>query len=38
MEKSTITLEKSTIDRIAKLGKKGDTYDRILKKVLEISN
>jgi len=35
MEKSTITLEKTTIGRIAKLGKKGDTYEKILKGILE---
>lgn len=32
---STISLKKETIMRIAILGKKGDTYDKIINKILE---
>ena len=32
---STISLKKETIMRIAILGKKGDTYDQIINKILE---
>jgi len=35
MSKSTITLEKSTISKLASLGKKGDSYDHILNQILE---
>jgi len=36
--KSTITLEKSTISQLANLGRKGDSYEIIIKKLLEINN
>ncbi len=32
---STIALKKDTIRKIAVLGKKGDTYDQIINKILE---
>jgi len=32
---STISLSKITIQKISKLGKKGDTYDQIINKILE---
>jgi len=36
--KSTITLEKSTIIQLASMGKKGDSYDIIVKKLMESKN
>jgi len=35
IKNSTIALRKQTIQKIMKLGKKGDTYDEIINRLLE---
>jgi hypothetical protein len=37
MGTTTITLEKATRDRLRSLGKKGETYDRILERLTSIA-
>ena len=33
-EKTTIALRKKTVDRLKSLGKKGETYDRIIQQLI----
>jgi len=35
--KTTIAINKTTQERLRELGKKGETYDNIIKKVLELA-
>jgi len=35
IKSSTIALRKQTIEKIMQLGRKGDTYDKIINKLLE---
>jgi len=35
--KTTIELSKETRDRLKKLGKKGETYDEIIRRLLELA-
>jgi len=37
METTTITLSKATVERLKKLGHKGETYEDVVQRLLEIA-